>query len=187
MGRGKVVMERIENKISRQVTFSKRKSGLLKKAFELSVLCDAEVALIIFSGRGKLYQYSSTDTNKIIEKYRQCCYNKLRSGADLLEHQPQSQYQEFLRLKAAYESLERTQRHCEGEELDSLSFEELLRLEKQLDRTTTLARQQHMKKLIARTSELREKGRDELSNLISNCSNHIRLRDSQINQYLGQP
>ncbi|KAE9592618.1 putative transcription factor MADS-type1 family [Lupinus albus] len=61
MGRGRVILERIENKISRQVTFSKRRSGLMKKAFELSLLCDAEVALIIFSGRGKLHQYSSTE------------------------------------------------------------------------------------------------------------------------------
>jgi hypothetical protein len=62
MGRGKVVLERIQNKINRQVTFSKRRSGLLKKAFELSVLCDAEVALIIFSNLGKLFQYSSTES-----------------------------------------------------------------------------------------------------------------------------
>lgn len=52
-------MKRIENATSRQVTFSKRRNGLLKKAFELSVLCDAEVALIIFSPRGKLYEFSS--------------------------------------------------------------------------------------------------------------------------------
>lgn len=52
-------MKRIENAASRQVTFSKRRNGLLKKAFELSVLCDAEVALIIFSPRGKLYEFSS--------------------------------------------------------------------------------------------------------------------------------
>ncbi|KAK7280024.1 hypothetical protein RJT34_25086 [Clitoria ternatea] len=62
MGRGRVVVERIQNKINRQVTFSKRRSGLLKKAFELSVLCDAEIALIIFSSRGKLFQYSSTES-----------------------------------------------------------------------------------------------------------------------------
>ncbi|XP_039169290.1 agamous-like MADS-box protein FUL-L [Eucalyptus grandis] len=49
MVRGKTQMKRIENDTSRQVTFSKRRNGLLKKAFELSVLCDAEVALIIFS------------------------------------------------------------------------------------------------------------------------------------------
>ncbi|KAG5249259.1 agamous MADS-box protein [Salix suchowensis] len=60
MARGKTQMKRIENATSRQVTFSKRRNGLLKKAFELSVLCDAEVALIVFSTRGKLYEFSSS-------------------------------------------------------------------------------------------------------------------------------
>lgn len=59
MGRGRVQLKRIENKISRQVTFSKRRSGLLKKAHEISVLCDAEVALIVFSTKGKLFEYST--------------------------------------------------------------------------------------------------------------------------------
>ncbi|KAK3022808.1 hypothetical protein RJ639_047057 [Escallonia herrerae] len=60
MGRGRVELKRIENKINRQVTFSKRRNGLLKKAYELSVLCDAEVALIVFSNRGKLYEFCSS-------------------------------------------------------------------------------------------------------------------------------
>ncbi|RZR96805.1 hypothetical protein BHM03_00025869, partial [Ensete ventricosum] len=60
MVRGKTEMKRIENATSRQVTFSKRRSGLLKKAYELSVLCDVEVALIIFSSRGRLYEFSSS-------------------------------------------------------------------------------------------------------------------------------
>lgn len=59
MGRGRVQLKRIENKINRQVTFSKRRSGLLKKAHEISVLCDAEVAVIVFSTKGKLYEYST--------------------------------------------------------------------------------------------------------------------------------
>ncbi|ESQ55049.1 hypothetical protein EUTSA_v10027162mg [Eutrema salsugineum] len=60
MVRGKTEMKRIENATSRQVTFSKRRNGLLKKAFELSVLCDAEVALIILSPRSKIYEFSSS-------------------------------------------------------------------------------------------------------------------------------
>jgi len=59
MVRGKTELKRIENATSRQVTFSKRRNGLLKKAFELSVLCDAEVGLIVFSPRGKLYEFAS--------------------------------------------------------------------------------------------------------------------------------
>lgn len=54
-------MKRIENATSRQVTFSKRRNGLLKKAYELSVLCDAEVAVIIFSPKGRVYEFSSSE------------------------------------------------------------------------------------------------------------------------------
>uniref|UniRef100_A0A0E0GTX0 MADS-box domain-containing protein n=1 Tax=Oryza nivara TaxID=4536 RepID=A0A0E0GTX0_ORYNI len=75
MGRGKVQLKRIENKINRQVTFSKRRSGLLKKANEISVLCDAEVALIIFSTKGKLYEYATDSCmDKILERYERYSY-----------------------------------------------------------------------------------------------------------------
>lgn len=60
MGRGKIEIKRIENANSRQVTFSKRRAGLLKKAQELAILCDAEVAVIIFSNTGKLFEFSSS-------------------------------------------------------------------------------------------------------------------------------
>ena len=50
-----------------QVTFNKRKFGVMKKAYELSVLCDCEIALIIFSSSNKLYQYASTDMDKVVE------------------------------------------------------------------------------------------------------------------------
>ncbi|CAA2983805.1 MADS-box transcription factor 23 isoform X2 [Olea europaea subsp. europaea] len=60
MGRGKVEIKKIENVNSRQVTFSRRHGGLLKKAKELAVLCDAQVGVIIFSGTGKLYEFVSS-------------------------------------------------------------------------------------------------------------------------------
>lgn len=60
MGRGKIVIRRIDNSTNRQVTFSKRRKGLIKKAKELAILCDAEVGLVIFSSTGKLYEYAST-------------------------------------------------------------------------------------------------------------------------------
>lgn len=64
MGRKKIRIERIAEERNRQVTFTKRKNGLLKKAMELSVLCDAEIAVIIFSsaaGQTRLHDYCSTD------------------------------------------------------------------------------------------------------------------------------
>uniref|UniRef100_A0ACD5XMA2 Uncharacterized protein n=2 Tax=Avena sativa TaxID=4498 RepID=A0ACD5XMA2_AVESA len=60
MGRGKIAIERIENTINRQVTFSKRRGGLMKKARELAILCDADLALIVFSSTGRLYDYASS-------------------------------------------------------------------------------------------------------------------------------
>lgn len=59
MARGKVQLKRIENSVHRQVTFCKRRAGLLKKAKELSVLCDAEIGLFIFSAHGKLYELAT--------------------------------------------------------------------------------------------------------------------------------
>uniref|UniRef100_A0A803MC96 MADS-box domain-containing protein n=1 Tax=Chenopodium quinoa TaxID=63459 RepID=A0A803MC96_CHEQI len=69
MGRGKLVIQRIDNTTSRQVTFSKRRSGLIKKARELSILCDAQVGLIIFSSTGKLYEFANTNMRSVIERY----------------------------------------------------------------------------------------------------------------------
>ncbi|KAD4889106.1 hypothetical protein E3N88_21179 [Mikania micrantha] len=70
MGRGKVELKRIENPTNRKVTFSKRRDGLFKKAIELSILCDAEVALLVFSSSGKIYQFSSHDMDRTITRYR---------------------------------------------------------------------------------------------------------------------
>ncbi|KAK3211924.1 hypothetical protein Dsin_016630 [Dipteronia sinensis] len=54
MGRVKLQLKKIEDKHDRQISFANRKKGLLKKAFELSTLCDVEIALIIFSPSGEL-------------------------------------------------------------------------------------------------------------------------------------
>ncbi|KAG0463991.1 hypothetical protein HPP92_020060 [Vanilla planifolia] len=70
MGRGKIEIKRIENTTNRQVTFCKRRNGLLKKAYELSVLCDAEVALIIFSNRGRLYEYANNSKDHETDIFR---------------------------------------------------------------------------------------------------------------------
>ncbi|WMV27069.1 hypothetical protein MTR67_020454 [Solanum verrucosum] len=58
MGRAKIEIKRIENKTNRGVTYSKRRKGLIKKAYELSVLCDIDVALLMFSPTGRLTSFS---------------------------------------------------------------------------------------------------------------------------------
>lgn len=147
------MLERIENKINRQVTFSKRRNGMLKKAYELSVLCDAEVALIIFSSRGKLSEFGSSTVSQTLEKYWQHRYT---SNVHLMD-ETQTLYQEVLKLKAKYESLQRSQRHLFGEELEPLSIKELYKIEKQLDRALTQARQKKVQLLLERMEELRKK------------------------------
>ncbi|XP_042498359.1 agamous-like MADS-box protein MADS2 isoform X3 [Macadamia integrifolia] len=139
MGRGRVELKRIENKINRQVTFAKRRNGLLKKAYELSVLCDAEVALIIFSNRGKLYEFcSSSSMIKTLERYKKCSYGTLEASQPPKE--TQSSYQEYLKLKAKVEVLQRSQRNLLGEDLGPLNSKELEQLEHQLDMSLKLIR-----------------------------------------------
>ncbi|CAL5404681.1 unnamed protein product [Camellia sinensis] len=132
MGRGKVVLERIENMSNRQVTFSKRKNGLAKKALELSVLCDVEVALIIFSSHGKLHEFGSSS----------------------------SLYLELTKLKATFESLQHSQRHLLGQDLGSLNVKELQHLEKQIDEGLSKARQKKTEMMLEQMEELRKKEHD---------------------------
>ncbi|KAK0603643.1 hypothetical protein LWI29_007142 [Acer saccharum] len=66
MGRGKIEIKRIENATNRQVTYSKRRNGIFKKAQELTVLCDAKVSLIMFSNTGKFHEFISTSTSQRI-------------------------------------------------------------------------------------------------------------------------
>nr|XP_028959370.1 MADS-box transcription factor 6-like isoform X1 [Malus domestica] len=165
MGRGRVVMERIKNNINRQVTFTKRRNGLRKKAHELSVLCDAQVAVIIYSSRGKLYEFCSTELyppslppmNKILEQYRQSCYS---SQDNVAENETQNICQEVSRLKVKHESLQRSQRHLLGEDLQQLRLKELLVLEKRLDRTLSKARQEKTRMMFNQLEELRTKEND---------------------------
>ncbi|XP_060672561.1 agamous-like MADS-box protein MADS2 isoform X5 [Ziziphus jujuba] len=171
MGRGRVELKRIENKINRQVTFAKRRSGLLKKAYELSVLCDAEVALIIFSTRGKLYEFcSSSSMPKTLERYQKCNYGAVEINKPAKELE-QSSYREYLKLKGRFESLQRTQRNLLGEDLGPLNSKELEQLERQLEsslkqvRSTKALQTQYM---LDQLSDLQNK-LDEISS-----RNHLR-------------
>ncbi|XP_022775755.1 MADS-box protein 04g005320-like [Durio zibethinus] len=156
MGRGKVELKRIENKINRQVTFAKRRNGLLKKAYELSILCDAEVALIIFSNRGKLYEFcSASSMAKSLERYHRYTYGLLEPGQTEIDSQ--SNYQEYLKLKAKVEVLQRSQSHFLGEDLGDLGTKELDQLEHQLDFSLKHIRSKKMQFMFDQLSELQRK------------------------------
>lgn len=68
-----------------QVTFTKRKNGLMKKAMELSVLCGCEIALVVFNSNSKLFQYSSTDMDSVLQRYSKMCNDphEIRNNQDV--------------------------------------------------------------------------------------------------------
>ncbi|EOA34089.1 hypothetical protein CARUB_v10021590mg [Capsella rubella] len=70
MGRVKLEIKRIENTTNRQVTFSKRRNGLIKKAYELSILCDIDIALLMFSPSDRLSLFSGkTRIEDVFSRY----------------------------------------------------------------------------------------------------------------------
>ena len=69
-----------------QITFSKRKAGLLKKAYELSILCDVEIAVIMITSNKKLYQYASSNMNSILIRYTEFKDpDESKTNADILD------------------------------------------------------------------------------------------------------
>ncbi|XP_028768555.1 MADS-box protein AGL42-like [Neltuma alba] len=133
MGKGKIEMKRIENAASRQVTFSKRRNGLLKKAYELSVLCDAQVAVIVFSQKGRLYEFFSSEN--IIDRY-----NKHGKNVHTNEFEEQQLIIQRLKSNCAsmarkIELLELSQRKLLGLHNLGCSYEELQAMEGQLQRS----------------------------------------------------
>ncbi|KAL5157116.1 MADS-box protein JOINTLESS [Glycine soja] len=97
MVRRKIPIKKIDNVTARQVTFSKRKSGLFKKARELSLLCDSEIALIVFSPGGKLFDYASSSMQKVIERHilwSELNLEKLDQSCPTEQVQPRSSSQE---------------------------------------------------------------------------------------------
>ncbi|KAF9595981.1 hypothetical protein IFM89_006908 [Coptis chinensis] len=131
MGRGKIEIKKIENATSRQVTFSKRRAGLIKKAQELSILCDAEVALIIFSNTGKLFEFSSNGMKRTLSRY-----NKSQDFSDttLVQYEAEKHHSRELHiLKEEISKIRMANSRMMGKELSGLSIKELHHLEKQLN------------------------------------------------------
>ncbi|KAL6864900.1 hypothetical protein ACP4OV_016051 [Aristida adscensionis] len=163
MGRGKIEIKRIENTTNRQVTFCKRRSGLLKKAYELSVLCDAEVALIVFSSRGRLYEYSNNrrrmSVKATIERYKKAT-SDTSSAATVAEINAQAVHsritvsdyktlqlfkrvttfraahykQESAKLRQQITNLQNSNRTLVGDSITTMSHRDLKQLEARLDK-----------------------------------------------------
>ncbi|KAJ4953358.1 hypothetical protein NE237_030190 [Protea cynaroides] len=158
MVRGKTQMKRIENATSRQVTFCKRRNGLLKKAFELSVLCDAEVGLIVFSPRGKLCEYSSSSMQRTVDRYQRLARG-VQNNSKAIEQSIQNLKYEAASMAKEIEILEVPKRKLLGDELESCAIEELQQIESQLVQSLSNIRGRKTQLFKEQIEQLKEKER----------------------------
>ncbi|XP_048438220.1 floral homeotic protein AGAMOUS isoform X2 [Pyrus x bretschneideri] len=163
LGRGKIEIKRIENTTNRQVTFCKRRNGLLKKAYELSVLCDAEVALIVFSNRGRLYEYANNSVKETVERYRKACADSSNTGL-VSEASTQYYQQEAAKLRAQIGNLQNANRNMMGDALSSMPIKDLKSLESKLEKGISRIRSKKNELLFAEIEYMQKRELDLHSN-----------------------
>nr|XP_023887186.1 floral homeotic protein PMADS 2 [Quercus suber]POE67704.1 floral homeotic protein pmads 2 [Quercus suber] len=161
MGRGKIEIKRIENTNNRQVTYSKRRSGIIKKAKEITVLCDAQVSLVIFGTNGKMHDYCSPSTTltDILDKYHK------QSGKKLWDAKHENLSNEIERIKKENDNMQVELRHLKGEDITSLNPKELILLEEALENGLSSIREMQMEYLniATRNTEMLEEENKHLA------------------------
>ncbi|GLT54773.1 hypothetical protein SLA2020_279430 [Shorea laevis] len=157
MAREKIQIKKIDNATARQVTFSKRRRGLFKKAEELSVLCDADVAVIIFSSTGKLFEYSSSSMKEIVERHKLHSKNLEKLDQPSLELQL-VENSNYSRLSKEIADKSHKLRQMRGEELQGLNIEELQQLERSLEAGLSRVIEKKGEKIMTEISDLQRKG-----------------------------
>ncbi|KAK6123952.1 hypothetical protein DH2020_042297 [Rehmannia glutinosa] len=175
-GRGKIEIKRIENTTNRQVTFCKRRNGLLKKAYELSVLCDAEVALIVFSTRGRLYDVKAT-----IERYKKASSDSTNNGS-ISEANTQYYQQEASKLRAHISNLQNQNRNMLGECLGALQLKDLKNLETRVERGISRIRAKKNELLFAEIEYMQKRIAET-----ERVQQHMNLMPGSSDFELGQP
>uniref|UniRef100_A0A8R7QLC1 MADS-box transcription factor 16 n=1 Tax=Triticum urartu TaxID=4572 RepID=A0A8R7QLC1_TRIUA len=154
MGRlGKFEIKRIQDATGRQVCYSKRRSGIMKKARELAVLCDAQVAVVVLSSTGKHHHFCSdgADIKGIFDCYQQA------TGTSLWTEQYEEMQRTLSRLKDINRNLRTEIRQRMGEDLDALEFGELRGLEQSVDAALEVVRQRKYQVITRQTETYKRK------------------------------
>ncbi|KAJ7953074.1 MADS-box transcription factor [Quillaja saponaria] len=165
MGRGKIEIKPIENSTNRQVTYSKRRNGIFKKAHELTVLCDAKVSLIMFSdsGSAKLHEYISPNisTKKIYDQYQKALEIDLwKTHYELfscVSHVCRECKKACKKFKETNYKLRREIGQRIGEDLSGLNFQELCVLEEHLCSSVAVVRERKFHVIKTQTDTTKKK------------------------------
>ncbi|XP_015060177.1 protein MADS AFFECTING FLOWERING 5-like [Solanum pennellii] len=170
MGRRKVEIKRIQDKNCRQVAFCKRRKGLLKKAKEISVLCDVDVAVVIISNRGRLHEFSSNNSlTEMLQRYKSHieAEKEISTEIQVAEH---SKYSGFITMG---ELLQTTERQLEETNDDVLTVTDLIHLENELQTALIQLRSRKTHLLLESAKGLHEKEKllqEEKKHLVDNIA-----------------
>lgn len=153
MARGKIQIKKIENQTNRQVTYSKRRNGLFKKAHELTVLCDAKVSIIMLSSTSKLHEFISptTTTKQLMDQYQKAL------GVDLWSSHYEKMQEQLKKLKDVNRNLRREIRQRLGESLNDMSYDELRKLTDEIDESLKSIRERKIKAISNQIETLKKK------------------------------
>ncbi|KAM7258223.1 hypothetical protein ACFE04_013964 [Oxalis oulophora] len=172
MARGKIQIKRIENITNRQVTYSKRRNGLFKKANELTVLCDAKVSIIMLSSTGKLHEYISPSVTRkqLLDQYQKTL------GVDIWNTHYERMQEQLKKLRDVNKNLRLEIRQRMGEHLNNLSFEELVNLDQDMDNALRVIRERKYKVIANQTETYKKKVRN-VQEIHRNLLHELSLRE----------
>ncbi|KAJ4847764.1 Agamous-like MADS-box protein mads9 [Turnera subulata] len=179
MGRGKIEIKRIENSSNRQVTYSKRRNGMIKKAKEISILCDAKVSLLMFASSGKMHEYCSPSTSleEMLESYQ-----KQSAGNNRLwDAKHESLNDEINRMKKENDTLQVELRHLKGEEIASLHHSELISIADALENGLASVREKQWDyyRMIERNTQVLEEEGKRLSFILQQQQENMAVEEEE--------
>ncbi|KAK9945900.1 hypothetical protein M0R45_011390 [Rubus argutus] len=187
MGRGKIEIKRIENSSNRNVTYSKRRNGIIKKAKEITVLCDAKVSLIINSSTGKMVEYCSGPQEtllEILDRYHS------QTGKKLWDAKHENLSNELNRIKKENDGMQVQFRHLKGEDITSLNHIELGELEEALENGLAGIRdkQSELVEMLRENDKALEEENDRLNYELhkQTIKTEENLRDMEYHQRMSQ-